>query len=317
MSADDGVDAETEITPGITPGQAKELTVTYRSLRLALVLAVLMLAVSVAAEVVRSGALRDSLSSYFYSPTRSIFVGVLLVIGFSLIAIHVVQLWEEFWLTLGGMFAIIVALVPTSPPECTLDVVSDDAIAAGGQVPVPLVRDIADRSILECFPHAAGDGLPGWVVAGVWNNVLALIVVGLIAVIVALKYTNWSAGTSSALMWSLVVYGVALVVGGLLFWLWDDFRDQTHGVAAILTFVCFGAVALINGWLRPENTGKFLATYRAVTIGMVVAFALFLLLRVTGNGFRTDVFWLEAVEIALFATFWLAQTIQHWHEADA
>jgi drug/metabolite transporter superfamily protein YnfA len=117
-------------------------------------------------------------------------------------------------------------------------------------------------------------------------------------------------------MWSLIVYAVALVAGGVLFWRWDDFREHTHAVAAILTFVCFGAVAFINGWLRPENTGRFLATYRAVTIGMVVAFALFLLLRITGNGFRTDVFWLEAVEISLFATFWLAQTIQHWHEAD-
>lgn len=308
MSADEEVE--------FTHEHGKELTVTYRSLRLALVLAVLMLAVSVITETVRAGELRGSLSSYFYSPTRSIFVGVLLVIGFSLIAIHVVQLWEEFWLTLGGMFAIIVALVPTGPPSCTLGAVTSEATPAGGLVPAPLVRDIADRSILECFPHVPGDGLPGWVVAGVWNNVLALIVVGLIAVFIALRYTNWSAGTSSALMWSLIVYAVSLVAGGLLFWLWDDFRDRTHGVAAILTFVCFGAVALINGWLRPgENTGKFLWTYRSVTIGMIVAFVVFLAVRLAG-GFRTDVFWLEAVEITLFAIFWLAQTIQHWHEAD-
>jgi hypothetical protein len=143
-----------------------------------------------------------------------------------------------------------------------------------------------------------------------------LIVVGIVAVLIALKYTNWSIGASSTLMWSLVVYAVSLVVGGLLFWLWDDFRDNTHGVAALLTFVCFGAVSLINGWFRPlQNTGKFLVTYRVVTIDMAVAFGLFLVVRLAG-GFRTDVFWLEAVEIALFAIFWLAQTIQHWHEAD-
>ncbi len=308
MSADEEVE--------FTHEHGQELTVTYRSLRLALVLAVLMLGVSVLAEVIRASELRESLSSYFYSPTRSILVGVLLVIGFSLIAIHVAQLWEEFWLTLGGMFAIIVALVPTAPPSCTLDVAADAAIPAGGPVPTPLVRDIADRSILECFPHGVDDGLPGWVVAGVWNNVLALIVVGLIAVFVALRYTNWTGGRSSALMWSLVVAAVSLVVGGLLFWLWDDFRERTHGVAAILTFVCFGAVALINGWLRSgENSGKFLWTYRSVTIGMIVAFVVFLVVQLAG-GFRTDVFWLEAVEIVLFAIFWLAQTIQHWHEAD-
>ena len=190
MSTDDG-GGEVEVTYG----HLRELRVTYRSLRLALVLAVLMLAVSVGAEWVRAEELRGSLSSYFYSPTRSIFVGVLLVIGFSLIAIHVVQVWEEFWLTLGGMFAIIVALVPTTPPACTLDVASGEAVPAGEPLPTSLVRDIADRSMLECFPHGSGDGLPGWVVAGVWNNVLALFVVGILAVLIALKYTNWSAGS--------------------------------------------------------------------------------------------------------------------------
>ena len=64
-------------------------------------------------EVIRSGDLRGSISEYFYSPVRSIFVGSLLVIGFSLVAIHVRHRWEETFLTLGGMLAIIVALIPT------------------------------------------------------------------------------------------------------------------------------------------------------------------------------------------------------------
>ncbi len=313
MSTDDG--DRTDVA--FSHEHGRELTVTYRSLRLALVLAVVMLAVSIVAEVIRVGALRESISSYFYSPTRSILVGALLVIGFSLIAIHVVPPWEDFWLTTGGMFAIIVALVPTSPSSCTLQVVSDREIPAGGVLPSPLVRDIADRALLECFPHGAGDGLPGWVVTGVWNNVLALIVTGLLAVLIAHFFTDWSAaGAPSALKWSLLVYAVSLIVGGVLFWLWDDFRDRTHGVAAILTFVCIGAVALINGWLRDdENPERFRSTYRLVTIGMIAAFGLFVVVRLAG-GFRTDVFWLETVEIVLFAAFWLAQTIQHWHEAD-
>lgn len=297
---------------------AKEVTVTYRSLRLALVLAVLMLAVSVLVELLRAGELRDSLSSYFYSPTRSIFVGVLLVIGFSLIAIHAVDVWEDFWLALGGMFAIVVAFVPTDPPACDLDATSDVAIPAGGEVPQPLVRDIADRSVLECFPHAPGDGLPDWIVAGIVNNVIALVATAALAVIVADRFTSWSASaTPRPMRWSLLVEAIALAIGTILFWLWDDFRANTHYVAAVLAFVCYGAVAFLNGWRRDdENPPRYRMVYRVVVVGMVAAAVAFVLVRWVGGGFRTDVFWLEATEIALFATFWLAQTVQHWHELD-
>ena len=98
--------------------------------------------------------------------------------------------------------------------------------------------------------------------------------------------------------------------------MWDDFRARTHGVAAVLTFVCVGAVAFTNGWFRnSENTGWYRTIYRFVTVGMIGAAIVFGFVRIYGD-VRTDVFWLEAAEIALFATFWLAQTVQHWHEAD-
>lgn len=63
----------------------------------------------------------------------------------------------------------------------------------GAADPLPhdvlLLRDVADRALP---PHEAGDGLPGWVVAGAWNNALALVVTGILAVAGTWRYTGWS-----------------------------------------------------------------------------------------------------------------------------
>ena len=285
---------------GVDAVARESLIISYRSLRLGLVLAVGMLAVSFVAERIDAGYLRGSISSYFYSPVRSIFVGALLVIGFSLVVIHVRHRWEETFLTLGGMLAIIVALVPTGIPVCE-----------DGELP-------GTSPNIRCRPEGAPDELPGWVVTGVWNNVLALVVVGLVALVLTKRFAPKRTGPSvNELNLVLAVYAALLLTGGLLYMAWEGFREHTHIVAAFLTFGCVGVTAAMNGWFRSEeeNPKRFRDIYRGVVIGMVAAVVVGLVL--VAADVEDAIFWLEAAELVLFATYWLAQTSQHWDERTA
>jgi hypothetical protein len=273
------------------------LIITYRSLRMAIVLAVGMIFVSIIYEFMRADYLRGSISAHFYSPTRSVFTGALLVIGFSLVVIHVAHRWEETFLTLGGMLAIIVALVPTKVPWC------EQGDTSGGAV--------------QCRLEESDPSYPDWVKTLVENNLLALVVIGVIALILTRMFApaDDSGNSLSQLNFVLWIYAVLLVVGGILYETWDLFARNTHMIAAISTFACVGVTAAMNGWARPEseNPKKYRDVYRVVAIGMVAAALLYGIAKLFG-GFEDDLFWLEAAELVIFAGYWLAQTSQHWNE---
>ena len=101
--------------------QGDPVRLTYRYLRVAIVAVVLVLFVSLTMQIVADRGKLDSgeewwhasISAYFYSPVQSIFVGALVAIGTCLIAIKGRHGAEEVLLNFAGMFAFVVALVPT------------------------------------------------------------------------------------------------------------------------------------------------------------------------------------------------------------
>ena len=125
---------------------------TYRYLRISMVGAVVLLAASVAFERWQVDCWQTSVSAYYYTPVRAIFVGMLMAIGMCLIVIKGSTQWEDAALNAAGMLAPIVAVVPTS-----------DVGTCWSQTPIPLpVKDDGE--------------LADWVVANIDNNVTALIV---------------------------------------------------------------------------------------------------------------------------------------------
>lgn len=285
--------------PGTTQAPASgtpegALLVTYRSLRLGIVLAVGMIFLAVVWESVRAGYLRGSISSYFYSPVRSIFVGALLVIGFSLIVIHTKHRWEETCLTLGGTLAIIVGLVPTTAPDC------ESGETSGGNV--------------VCRATESDPSLPDWVRTGVANNLFALVVTALIGIALTAKYAPKTANGEKPkrLKYLLIGYAVALVVGAILFGTWDTFAEHTHTIAAILTFVFVGTTAAFNGSKthRPKNTLKYRRIYAGVAWGMLGVAVVGIVAIVAGV--PDGLFWLETFELLIFAGYWVTQTFQNW-----
>ena len=127
---------------------------SYRYLRLVMVGLVVLLAASVLIELQQTGfgCWRTSISSYYWTPVRGVFVGALVAIGTCLIVLKGNTPVEDVLLNVAGALAPIVAFVPIlDPKEC------------------------------QSTPWAASaDGR-----ANIFNNVGAFLLAGLVAVAVA------------------------------------------------------------------------------------------------------------------------------------
>jgi hypothetical protein len=86
---------------------------TYRYLRLGMVGAVVLLAASIGIERSKVGCWQTSISAYYYTPVRAIFVGSLMAVGLSLIVYKGRGRGEDLCLNFAGMLAPVVAIVPT------------------------------------------------------------------------------------------------------------------------------------------------------------------------------------------------------------
>src|SRR3954453_19642354 len=125
---------------------------TWRYLRLAMVVLVVGLAASIAYEraKVHPGCFQTSISAYYYTPVQGFFVGALVSIGVCLFCLKGSTDAEDILLNLAGMFAPVVALVPTPGPGACASVLGTTR----------------DRDV------------------NIANNVTALLVVGLIALVI-------------------------------------------------------------------------------------------------------------------------------------
>lgn len=145
----------------LPPGNAQK---TYRYLRIGLIGCGVLLAASVLYEAGANGwsCFQTSISGYYYTPVRAVFVGALLAIGLALIVIKA-ETWEDLWLNLAGMMAPVVALVPTR-----------NLGACWSITPEPSPLESVDPPVLA-----------DWVVRNITNNIWALLITGAVGVIAA------------------------------------------------------------------------------------------------------------------------------------
>jgi hypothetical protein len=270
---------------------------SYRYLRLVMVGLVVLLAASVFIELQQTGfgCWRTSISSYYWTPVRGVFVGALVAIGTCLIVLKGNTPVEDVLLNVAGALAPIVAFVPIlDPKEC------------------------------QSTPWAASaDGR-----ANIFNNVGAFLLAGLVAVAVAwwVARREGRGRLSRADLIGLLVT-IALVLAGIALFLWArEFFDRwAHYLAAIPLFLVLVAVMVVNAVSyarteaaqkgremgRAELANRYLAI-AALTVALVVTLGL-----VTWLGhWRHGTFWLEVVVIAAFAVFWAVQTAELWGEDE-
>lgn len=282
---------------------------TYRYLRIGIVAAVVLLGASVLLErgKVVPDCWQTSISAYYYTPARAVFVGALMAIGLSLIVIKGSTGWEDFFLNAAGMLAPVVALVPIgNPGECW----------SIKPEPLPTVKNPLTGT-LELAP---------WVERNIGNNVEALLWAGAAALLTAAIIAGmafavgarhgerrtlaglWT-GPHRGTFFSLLAVAGFLAAGAVLFATWDRFEENAHGLAAYAMFGFLAAAAVVNALeCRKFGLRWYVRLYGLIAVLMGAAA---LLILVKDWDHKTLV--LEIVEIGLFAGFWIVQTRELWH----
>src|SRR5919108_2938711 len=163
------------------------LAKSYRYLRLAMVGLLLCLAVAVLIQSWRQGGnFLGSVSAYYYTPAQAIFVGGLIGLGACMIALQGTTTVQDVSLNLGGVFAAIVAIVPTGR-----DADFRALVRVCREEGTPLLTEKASTGRLDCPTVQA---LEEATKANVDNNLWTLLVVGAIGLLAALVFA-WRDGT--------------------------------------------------------------------------------------------------------------------------
>ncbi len=281
--------------------EEQDVIKTYRYLRIGMIGAVVLLAVSIAIERSKVSCWQTSISAYYYTPVRAIFVGTMIAVGLVLIVYKGRRPGEDVCLNFAGMLAPVVAVAPTT------DVGKCWSIA-----PSPL-------------PIRADGSLATWVVTNIHNNFYALLIAGGIGLVVALIISIAANHSLKPLLakdvrgasLSLAATALVLLLGWWLIRNWGDFYTRAHGFAAVLFFVFLvGAilaevVAHWKGRDKEEDQGRFRWVYTGVAALMILGAVL---IPTTRTFDEHTVFALETYEITFFAFYWSVQTRENWNE---
>jgi len=286
--------------------------------RTAMVALLIGLSVAVFYQSGKQGFLLDSVSAYYYTPAQGMFVGSLIGLAACMIALKGITEYEDIFLNLGGMFAAIVAVVPTSRGQ-DFDAAVRACQEAGG-APFTQRASAADCPSVAALVEATR--------ANVENNMVALLVVGgfgLLATVLLAFRDRSAEGVRRAdtrAFWVGMVATVAVWAGALVglsaFERW--FVDHAHFIAAAGLFLAIVAVGIANAVRkRDEEQGggpgggvlvgppRQMGRYAWLVWLMVATGA------VMGVLVLVDVialFWLEIVVAALFAVFWTVQAVE-------
>ena len=280
---------------------------TYVALRWAILVVVALLLLAVVYTGYSTGAWQTSISAYYYTAARPVFVASLCAIGACLVLYHADNP-ENLLLDFAGFLAFVVAFVPTTidfrkPPPGTLN--------------VPTAEDVTST---------------------VQASVLALLFAGLIAVIVG--WTLWrrevdvgpDESTPTHTRKALAACLVALSLGlAIYFFASTLIENHAHWVAAVSMFVLLFFDVLVNArqvdrrnlsaglwnfvlWsmrtllTRNGQQGAPFRLYVTVARLMPASAVVFGLLGLAGFGHW--LFWVEGVLILLFGIFWQRQTAE-------
>ncbi|KRF39450.1 hypothetical protein [Terrabacter sp. Soil810] len=290
----------------MAPGRTRDVVFTYRYLRGAMIALLLMLLLSVGYQwwwETDHSCWLGSISAYYYTPARTVFVGSLCALGASLIAYKGHSPEEDVLLNFSGFMAFVVAMVPTVPDG-------------------------------RCGPNAYTQS-PAEIAAAVRNNIWSLVVVAVVAAVVAawlkrgaLTRDPSERPTVRSVVVSVVCGLVLLAELTLFLALRDRFIALSHGIAAG-TMVAGVIAVMVFSALRAEErhqgaTGggaargiAYKRIYIAIAVALALALAVTVLAALTVSGFDHLILIAEVIIIVLFATYWGVQTKELWDLRDA
>jgi uncharacterized membrane protein len=264
---------------------------TYRYLRITMPVLVVILGTSVIYQVFAPTAddcWLGSISAYYYTSARAVFVACLCAIGTCLIIYRGNTTAEDVALNISGFMAFVVAFIPT--PLKKIDGPADPTDCARSNVP-------SEQQL----------------VAALNNNIFALLVgatvaVGVIAWFRSRPRTADAPAPPSAL--AMLLTSAAVASAWAIFAVSPErVRNSGHIVAAVIVFAGIVIVVAINA-AAAENRYKH--AYRAIFVGMLAVVGVLGVIALLDT-FDHAVFWLESGVIALFAVYWVVQTFELWN----
>ena len=280
--------------PGDVRRHSHEMQATYRYLRSAIILLTLLLAVGVGLQVAADGgAVLMSVSAYYYTGARDVFVAALCAIGACLIIHRGRSDTEDVLLNLSGYLAFFVAFVPTAPTQAVYD-----PGASGPQVPIE--QDA---------------------VAAITQNTWAALAVGLVAFVlevVLVPQRDRHRHTRQGTVVRVVGAAGYLVLAGYFLAARDSFLSHGHTIAAVLLFAGILGVVGVNATALSRYRAECRMSRRRqwanwYTLGFVL---MLLTVAVVAGPLRALVphwiFVLEAALIVQFLAFWVTQTAERW-----
>ena len=266
------------------PSGTTSLQRTYRYLRLAIAGAVVVVftAVLVAMPAVD---LLPSLSHDYYTPANTMFVGALMAVSVCFFALS----------GRGAERVPLIAIVPTM---------------------------ISPRSVpgvdADC-PRGEGSCVPQTFDAAVDAGIATYLVVGAVFVLVAAALAAAGQVDRPGTALSLAISGAVLLTVWLTWWLArDEFLRGAHLAAAAGFFAIIAAVALVQAFRPAERAAP--RWLKAVYLGIAIALAVVVVgTPLYGSlhvGRVFGVFVGEVLALALFAAFWVLQSVQYWRVDD-
>lgn len=267
---------------------------TYRYLRIAIAGSVVVVFTSVLVTTPVVGLL-PSLSHYYYTPARTLFVGALIAVAVCFFALSG-RGAERALLDVAAVLIPLVAIVPTmiSPHS------------------VPGIDSGCADGALSCVPVAYD--------ADVDSGILTYLIVGLLIVLLAGALVIAGQVDRAGAALSIGVAVIVLLVVGLTWWLARDaFLRWAHVVAAVGFFGVIAAVAVVKA-VSPSEREHTPAWVTRAYVVIAVALALVVVgMPLYGSLHVGDVFGVfvgEVLALVLFAAFWVLQSVQYWRVDD-
>jgi len=289
---------------------------SYRYLRIAMVGLLLALAAAVFYQSSQQDSFLASVSAYYYTPAQAVFVGALIGLGASMIALQGRNDAEDQFLNLGGIFAIVVAIVPTGRGADFRTAVQACRESGGTLLTHEASKNLDCPGVLALQDASR---------ANVENNMAALLIVGGLTLILAavILFRNWTAKRetkgrwwvlggffAAVLLWLLGLIALAVSV--------DWLADNGHYIAAGGLLLSILLVAGANAHRRQERPsvgivpkGDVLKSprkypYTWIAVAMLVIAGFLIVLWLTNV---ISLFWVEILVALLFVLFWTVQTI--------
>jgi hypothetical protein len=258
-----------------------------------MVIITLMLGVAIIIEQLSATCWQFAISAYYYTSAHSILIAALLALGTLLIMYKGSNDTEDVFLTLAGVSALMIAMVPQGRPA-----------------------NLCGRNDLPPQFEPA-------IQPNVWAVVVALIVgwvaMALLHLFNHTRHKRSPLGTLALwIFWSIMALGFIALV---FFPGW--FNAHIHGIAGflllssfIITVFCAAYVAGQEDIQKSPHRRCYQCWYRAIGWAMVGTLIAVVALHLRHPGWELWVLLIESLVIIEFAVYWAVQTVELWNSPD-